>query len=203
MFEQWSSNSKRDLLLLRQIAKNGSSVPKFRYETRQFPSLDVCADVNEDHLELQIVRVVNAKLPSGWQPSDGNIFVKYDFAFPHESHQSGKTKLVAGTNSPEFNEKILLSIKRQSKQLMRVIRRNCLKFEVYQKGGFLRSDRLLGTADCKLPILEQKAHLHESVDLMEGRRAAGGKIEFMIRIREPLGEKKLNLQSEKWLILET
>uniref|UniRef100_A0A183U8N5 CUT domain-containing protein n=1 Tax=Toxocara canis TaxID=6265 RepID=A0A183U8N5_TOXCA len=29
LFEQWSSNSKRDLLLLRQIAKNGSSVPKF------------------------------------------------------------------------------------------------------------------------------------------------------------------------------
>uniref|UniRef100_A0A9J2PQA3 C2 domain-containing protein n=1 Tax=Ascaris lumbricoides TaxID=6252 RepID=A0A9J2PQA3_ASCLU len=203
LFEQWSSNSKRDLILLRQVAKNGSSVPRFHYETRQFPSVDVCADINEDHLELQIVRVVNAKLPSGWQPSDGNIFVKYEFAFPHESHQSGKTKLVAGTNSPEFNEKVLLSIKRQSKQLLRVVKRNCLKFEVYQKGGFLRSDKLLGTADCKLALLEEKAHIHESVDLMEGRRPAGGKIEFKIRIREPLGEKKLSLQNEKWLILDT
>uniref|UniRef100_A0A915BT43 C2 domain-containing protein n=1 Tax=Parascaris univalens TaxID=6257 RepID=A0A915BT43_PARUN len=203
LFEQWSSNSKRDLILLRQVAKNGSSVPRFHYETRQFPSVDVCADINEEHLELQIVRVVNAKLPSGWQPSDGNIFVKYEFAFPHESHQSGKTKLVAGTNSPEFSEIILLSIKRQSKQLLRVVKRNCLKFEVYQKGGFLRSDKLLGTADCKLALLEEKAHIHECVDLMEGRRPAGGKIEFKVRIREPLGEKKLSLQNEKWLVLDT
>ena len=37
---------------------------------------------------------------SGWKPSDGNIFVRYEFAFPHDEHQSGKTKVIAGTTSP-------------------------------------------------------------------------------------------------------
>lgn len=36
----------------------------------------------------------------GWQPCDGNIFVKYDFSFPHDNHQVGKTKVVYGSNSP-------------------------------------------------------------------------------------------------------
>ncbi|VDN45681.1 unnamed protein product [Gongylonema pulchrum] len=66
-----------------------------------------------------------------------------------------------------------------------------------------RSDMLVGTADCKLSDLEEKAHIHECVDLMEGRKQAGGKLEYRVRIREPLGEKKLNLKQEKWLLLET
>uniref|UniRef100_A0A0N5AWX2 C2 domain-containing protein n=1 Tax=Syphacia muris TaxID=451379 RepID=A0A0N5AWX2_9BILA len=224
-FEELFRETKMDLLYLRQLAKTNSTVPKFRYEIRDFPSMQLCADVSEDHLELSVVRVMDAKLPSGWRasllcfapymrhgrirhnevpswkPSDGNIFVKFEFAFPHSAHQSGKTKIVAGTNSPDFCETVLLGINRKSKQLLRTIKRNCLKFEVYQKGGFLRSDRLLGVADCKLALLETKAQIHEAVELMEGRRLAGGKIEYKVRIREPLGEKKLSLVQEKWLVL--
>lgn len=202
-FEKWSSDSKKDLILLRQMAKGGSSLPKVKFETRVFPSVDVCPEINEDHLELRIMRVLNVKMPSGWKPSDGNIFVRYEFTFPHDSHQNGKTKIIYGTNSPDFNEKFLLNINRKSKQLQRVIRRNCIKFEVYQKGGFLRSDRLLGSADCKLIALEAKARLHESVDLLEGRKPTGGKLEYEVRVREPLGETKLNFAEEKWLVLES
>lgn len=53
-------------------------------------------------------------------------------------------------------------------------------FQVYQKGGFLRSDKLIGTADCKLSDLEEKAQIHESVDLMEGRKQVGGKLEYRV-----------------------
>lgn len=53
-------------------------------------------------------------------------------------------------------------------------------FQVYQKGGFLRSDKLLGTSDCKLVVLEEKTEIHESVSLMDGRKPAGGKIEYKV-----------------------
>ncbi|VDN19264.1 unnamed protein product [Gongylonema pulchrum] len=111
LFETWSSVSKRDLILLRELAKRG------------------------------------------WKPSHGYLYVKYNFSFPHDAHQIGKTKVIDATNSPVYNEKFLLTINRKMRQLQRVIKRNCLKFEV--------------------------------------------------RIREPLGEKKLNLKQEKWLLLET
>ncbi|MFH4976728.1 hypothetical protein AB6A40_003437 [Gnathostoma spinigerum] len=65
LFEQWALNSKKDLLTIRDCAKRKASIPRFRYETRQFPSVDVCVDVPDDVLELNIIRVINAKLPTG------------------------------------------------------------------------------------------------------------------------------------------
>ncbi|KAM3720361.1 Coiled-coil and C2 domain-containing protein 1-like [Dirofilaria immitis] len=202
MFETWSAISKRDLILLREFAKRGAAVPQFRYETRNIPSVEVCMEVDEHHIELTIIKVTDAKLPAGWKSSDGYLFVKYNFAFPHDAHQTGRTKVIPATNSPEYNQKFLLTINRKTKQLQRIIKRNCLKFEIYQKGNFLRSDRLIATADCKLVDLEEKALIHENVNLMEGRKQAGGKLNYQIRIREPLGGKKLSIMQKKWLILE-
>ncbi|KAL3998521.1 hypothetical protein ACH3XW_15385 [Acanthocheilonema viteae] len=202
MFETWSSVSKRDLILLRELAKRGAAVPQFRYETRNIPSAEICFEIDENHIELTIIKITEAKLPAGWKSSDGYLFVKYNFAFPHDAHQTGKTKVIASTNSPEYNQKFLLTINRKTKQLQRVIKRNCLKFEIYQKGGFLRSDKLIATADCKLIDLEEKVHIHESIDLMEGRKKTGGKLNYRVRIREPLGGKKLSIRQKKWLILE-
>ncbi|CAG9534501.1 unnamed protein product [Cercopithifilaria johnstoni] len=202
MFETLSAISKRDLILLRELAKRGAAVPQFRYETRDIPLVEVCFEVDENHIELTIIKVTEAKLPAGWKSSDGYLFVKYNFAFPHDAHQTGKTKVIASTNSPEYNQKFLLTINRKTKQLQRVIKRNCLKFEIYQKGGFLRSDKLIATADCKLIDLEEKVHINESVDLMEGRKQTGGKLNYQLRIREPLNGKKLSITQKKWLILE-
>ncbi|VDM97619.1 unnamed protein product [Thelazia callipaeda] len=203
MFEAWSTVSKRDLILLRELANRGAVIPKFRYETRDIPSVEVHMEIDENIMELTIMRVTDARLPAGWKPSDGYLFVKYNFSFPHDAHQIGKTKVVAATNSPEYNQQFLLTINRKMKQLQRVVRRNCLKFEIYHKGGFLRSDKLIATADCKLNALEEKACIQKSIDLMEGRKQTGGKLLYMIRIREPLGDKKLTLEQKKWLILES
>ncbi|VDO40173.1 unnamed protein product, partial [Onchocerca flexuosa] len=82
------------------------------------------------------------------------------------------------------------------------IRQKIPSFQIYQKGGFLRSDKLIATADCKLIDLEEKVHVHESIDLMEGRKQTGGKLNYRIRIREPLNGKKLSITQKKWLILE-
>ncbi|VDO28433.1 unnamed protein product [Onchocerca flexuosa] len=100
MFETWSAISKRDLILLRELAKRGATVPQFRYETRNIPSVEVCMEVDENHIELTIIKVIDAKLPTGWKSSDGYLFVKYNFAFPHDAHQTGRTKVISATNSP-------------------------------------------------------------------------------------------------------
>ncbi|KAK6106266.1 hypothetical protein QQG55_23535 [Brugia pahangi] len=202
MLETWSAISKRDLMLLREVMKRGATVPQFRYETRNMPSVEVCFEVDENHIELTIMKIIEAKLPAGWKASDGYLFVKYNFSFPHDAHQTGRTKVIAATNSPEYNQKFLLTINRKTKQLQRVIKRNCLKFEIYQKGGFLRSDKLIATADCKLIDLEEKVYIHESIDLMDGRKQTGGKLIYQVRVREPLSGKKLLMMQKKWLILE-
>uniref|UniRef100_A0A915Q632 C2 domain-containing protein n=1 Tax=Setaria digitata TaxID=48799 RepID=A0A915Q632_9BILA len=201
LFEAWSAISKRDLILLRELAKRDAAVPQFRYETRSIPSVEVCLDVDKHNIELTIIKITDAKLPAGWKSSDGYLFVKFDFAFPHDAHQTGRTKVIAATNSPEYNQKFLLTISRKTKQLLRVIKRNCLKFEIYQKGGFLRSDKLIATADCKLSGLEEKVYIRESLNLMEGRKQAGGKLNYQVRIREPLNGKMLSVTQKKWLML--
>lgn len=53
-----------------------------------------------DDLELNIVRGLLLKLPAGYEPKDADIFVKYEFGFPKEAPQTGKTASIKGTNSP-------------------------------------------------------------------------------------------------------
>ena len=51
-----------------------------------------------------------------------------------------------------------------------------LQVEVWLKGGFLRSDSLLGTAQIKIQTLETSCDLHDSFALMDGRKAVGGQV---------------------------
>lgn len=74
--------------------------------------------------------------------------------------------------------------------------------QVFQKGSFLRSDKLLGTAEWKVDALEGKAEMEESLPLKDGRKAVGGLITLKVRIREPLGDTKLTNLTQKWLILD-
>jgi hypothetical protein len=105
--------------------------------------MDICPDIPEDELELTIARVIQAKMPSGYEETDACIFVRYEFAFPVESPQSGKTKIVNATSSPGiiisikvivlvFSEKFSLRIDRKARPLLRVIKRHGIKFEVYR-----------------------------------------------------------------------
>lgn len=41
------------------------------------------------------------------------------------------------------------------------------------------------------------------VDVEKGRKAVGGKIEVLLKIREPFEDKDTEVVKEKWLVLET
>ncbi|VDM56444.1 unnamed protein product [Angiostrongylus costaricensis] len=103
LFEDWAKVSKQDLLLVREVAKQGLKLPKFHYESRHIPCADLFPDLAEDVLELSIIRCRDVPLPSGYEPNDANLFVKFVFPYPSDANQSGKTKYVPGTQNPESN----------------------------------------------------------------------------------------------------
>ncbi|EFP02876.1 hypothetical protein CRE_28242 [Caenorhabditis remanei] len=206
LFESWGKTAKQDLLLVREVAKRGLNLPKFHYETRQIPSADLFPDLAEDVIELTIISCRDVPLPSGYEIHHANLFTKYIFPpVVSDQPQVGKTKLIAGTTSPQFSESVMLNIgsgKSRNNKLQRVFKRGGLKFEVYQKGGFMRSDKLLGTCEWKLEKLEHSAEMEESLPLKDGRKAVGGLLSAKLRIREPIGDAKAQSISQKWLVLD-
>ncbi len=83
------------------------------------------------------------------------------------------------SSSVEFKERCIIRISPKARQFSRVIKRHGIKFEVVQEGGFWRSGKPLGSCELKLVDLESKATIHQSLELMEGRRACGGKVEVI------------------------
>ena len=86
-------------------------------------------------------------LPSGYEASHANIFIRYTFPYPTESPQVGKSKSVSGTTSPgqflnncikllnvtELDETVMFQIgskKARGSKLCRVLKRAPLKLEV-------------------------------------------------------------------------
>lgn len=44
--------------------------------------------------------------------------------------------------------------------------------------------------------------MEESLPLKEGRKAVGGLLTLRVRVREPLGDAKLQITTQKWIILD-
>lgn len=73
-----------------------------------------------------------------------------------------------------FNESFQLKINRKSRQLQRVCQRASIKLAVYQKGGFLRSDKFCGEADVQFGAIIDQATIHVEQDLLDRRKKTGG-----------------------------
>jgi coiled-coil and C2 domain-containing protein 1 len=68
--------------------------------------------------------------------------------------------------------------------------------------GFFRGDTLIGTATVKLQQLETQCELHDSFDLLEGRKKVGGKLEVRFRLRHPIVSQQVEQVHEKWLVID-
>uniref|UniRef100_A0A8C6YG89 Coiled-coil and C2 domain containing 1A n=1 Tax=Naja naja TaxID=35670 RepID=A0A8C6YG89_NAJNA len=84
----------------------------------------------------------------------------------------------------------------------RAIQSKGIKFEVAHKGGLFKNDRVVGTAQLKLEALETKCELREILELLDGRRPTGGRLEVIVRLREPLTSQQLETTTEKWLVID-
>ncbi|XP_078541684.1 coiled-coil and C2 domain-containing protein 1A isoform X1 [Lissotriton helveticus] len=202
-FEKMAADGKKNIEILKQAHAKGFPLPKFHYEERTFSIVKIFPDLNTNDMVLIVVKGINLPAPPGSSPNDLDSYVRFEFPYPNmEEAQRDKTNVIKNTNGPVFKEQFKLSINRGHRGLKRAIQAKGIKFEVIHKGGLFKQDRTLGTAQLKLDALETHCEIREIIELLDGRRPTGGKLEVIVRIREPLTSQQLDKVTEKWLVIE-
>jgi len=199
-FEQMTVHAKKDLDSVRFAFKRGDPVPKFHYETRAFSRVVCNTDLTDNDLELVIVAGINYTNKNQKEAPD--TYVRWEFPFPRDAPTSDRSGVVKSSTNPEYDSNHKLIINPRDKGFQRILKRGNLKVEVWTKGGFLRSDILLGTATVKLSPLETRCEIHDSFDLYDGRKPVGGKVEVRMRIRNGVIAKQIEQKQEKWLVVK-
>uniref|UniRef100_A0A182MYA9 Coiled-coil and C2 domain-containing protein 1-like n=1 Tax=Anopheles dirus TaxID=7168 RepID=A0A182MYA9_9DIPT len=199
-FENLALNVQKDLDLVRLGHRQGLPLPKFHYEKLQFNVVKCHTDLSDNEVEICVVRGINYNVPN---PKDVDTYVKFEFPYPQEDPLKGRTNLVKDTHSPEYNYQQTFEIQRSQRNCQRIFKRHAVKCEVYSKGGFLRSDVLIGTVTVKLQPLETQIEIHDSFPLMDGRRTVGGKLEVKIRVRNPILTKQIEQINERWVVFDS
>uniref|UniRef100_A0A7N6BPP4 Coiled-coil and C2 domain-containing protein 1B n=1 Tax=Anabas testudineus TaxID=64144 RepID=A0A7N6BPP4_ANATE len=192
----------QNIEILKNAHAKGQPVPKCHTEERTFNSIK--SETNDFILNVSNVCVLTpTSLPSGVSPNDLDASVKFEFPFPSaEEAQRDKTSTVKGTNSPDFKEQFKLNINRNHRSFKRVVQSKGIKFEIIHKGGLFKTDKLVGSAQLKLEALENHCEMREIIEVMDGRKATGGKLEVKVKIREPVSGAEIQPVTEKWLILK-
>lgn len=199
-FENLALSVQKDIDILKIARRNKLAVPKFHYEKKSFNIVKCNTDLTENELEINVIRGISYVVSN---PKDVDTYVKVEFPYPQETPFKTKTQLIRDSDSPDYNEKFVADIQPKARNCQRVFKRHAVKFEVYSKGGFFRSDTLIGVATVKLQPLETTCEIHDSFDIMDGRKANGGKLEVKIRIKNPILTKQIEHTEEKWLILDS
>ncbi|XP_060037827.1 coiled-coil and C2 domain-containing protein 1A isoform X3 [Erinaceus europaeus] len=202
-FEKLAEDCKRSMDSLKQAFSRGLPSPHVRFEQRTFSVIKIFPDLSANDMVLFILKAVNLSTPPGLSPGDLDVFVRFDFPYPNvEEAQKDKTSVIKGTDSPEFKEQFKLCINRAHRGFRRAVQIKGLKFEVIHKGGLFKTDRVLGTAQLKLDSLETSCEVREVLEVLDGRRPTGGRLEVMVRIREPLTAQQLETVTERWMVVD-
>ncbi|XP_006928549.2 coiled-coil and C2 domain-containing protein 1A isoform X3 [Felis catus] len=202
-FEKLAEDCKRSMEILKQAFARGLPTPTARFEQRTFSVIKIFPDLSSNDMLLFVGKGVNLPTPPGLSPSDLDVFVRFDFPYPNvEEAQKDKTSVIKNTDSPEFKEQFKLCINRSHRGFRRAIQTKGIKFEVVHKGGLFKTDRVLGTAQLKLDALETACEVREILEVLDGRRPTGGRLEVMVRIREPLTAQQLETTTERWLVID-
>ncbi|XP_015682975.1 coiled-coil and C2 domain-containing protein 1A [Protobothrops mucrosquamatus] len=202
-FEKMAEDCKKDMEILKQAHAKGLPLPKYHYEQRTHSVIKIFPELNSNDMILSIVKGINLPAPPGISPDDLDAFVRFEFPYPNvEEAQKDKTSVIKNSNCPEFQEKFKLYINRSHRGFKRAIQSKGIKFEVVHKGGLFKNDRVVGTAQLKLEALETKCELREILELLDGRRPTGGRLEVIVRLREPLTSQQLETTTEKWLVID-
>ncbi|NXK03488.1 C2D1B protein, partial [Herpetotheres cachinnans] len=202
-FEKLAQGCKKDMDILQLARAQGMDPPSHHFEERTFKMIRIFSELNSTEMHLLIVRGINLPAPPGVSPRDLDAFVKFEFQYPSaEQPQKSKTPVINNNNSPEYNQLFKLNINRNHRGFRRAIRSKGIKFEVFHKGSFFRSDKQVGTAHLKLDKLESECEVREIIEIFDGRKPTGGKLEVKVRLREPLSGQDLQTITENWLVLE-
>ncbi|KAM9845265.1 coiled-coil and C2 domain-containing protein 1B isoform 2-T2 [Aulostomus maculatus] len=202
-FEKMAESCKKSLEVLKLSQARGLPPPKHHFEERSFHTVRIFPELSSTEMVVVIVKGMNLPAPSGIQTNDLDAYVKFDFPYPtSEQPQRHKTAVIKNTNSPEYNQSFTLSINRNHRGFRRVVTSKGLKLELLHKGGFLRSDKPIGAAHVKLEKLESQSEIREIVEVMDGRKPTGGRVEVRVRLREPLSGQDMQTSTERWLVID-
>ncbi|KAJ3614558.1 hypothetical protein NHX12_018130 [Muraenolepis orangiensis] len=202
-FERLSDECMKSIDMVKNAHAKGQPVPKARQEERTFNVVKVNPNLTLNEMKLFVIRGINLPTPSGVSSSELDSSVKFEFLFPSaEEAQRDRTATVKSTNSPEFKEQFMLNISRGQRAFKRVVQTKGIKFEILHKGGLFKTDKVVGSAQLKLEALENHCEIREIVEVLDGRKSTGGKLEVSVMIREPLSGAQLQPVVEKWLVLE-
>ncbi|XP_078264661.1 coiled-coil and C2 domain-containing protein 1B [Rhinoraja longicauda] len=202
-FEKMAGDCKKNLEIFKLGQAQGLDPPKYRFEERTFKIVRIFSDISSTEMLVIIIKGINLPAPSGVAAHDLDAFVKFEFQYPSaEQAQRNKTMVIKNTNCPEYNERFMLNINRNHRGFKRIIQTKGIKFEVFHKGGFFRSDKPVGTTRLKLDKLETECEVREIMEIFDGRKSTGGRLEVKVRIREPLHSQDMQTITEKWLIMD-
>ncbi|ELW65459.1 Coiled-coil and C2 domain-containing protein 1B [Tupaia chinensis] len=192
-FEKLAQDRKKQLEILQLAQAQGLDPPGHHFELKTFQTVrcqslretvapckagkswelmlgtgageEIFSELNSTEMHLIIVRGMNLPAPPGVTPDDLDAFVRFEFHYPNSDQaQKSKTAVVKNTNSPEFDQLFKLNINRNHRGFKRVIQSKGIKFEIFHKGSFFRSDKLVGTAHLKLERLENECEIREIVE---------------------------------------
>uniref|UniRef100_A0A8C1MXW2 Coiled-coil and C2 domain containing 1A n=1 Tax=Cyprinus carpio TaxID=7962 RepID=A0A8C1MXW2_CYPCA len=178
-FEKLAEECMSNIEVLKKAHAKGSSVPKFHTEERTFNSVKIFPNLTSNDMVLTIVKGINLPAPPGVVALADSLCV-----------------------FSEFKEEFKLNIKRDHRGFKRVVQAKGIKFEVIHKGGLFKTDKVVGSAQLKLEALENQCEIREIIDVLDGRKATGGKLEVLVKIREPLAGVQLQPVMEKWLVID-
>nr|XP_044995189.1 coiled-coil and C2 domain-containing protein 1B [Jaculus jaculus] len=202
-FEKLAQDRKKQLQILQLAQAQGLDPPSHHFEVKTFQTVRIFSELNSTEMHLIIVRGMNLPAPPGVTPDDLDAFVRFEFHYPNSDQaQKSKTAVVKNTNSPEFDQVFKLNINRNHRGFRRVIQSKGMKFEILHKGSFFRSDKLVGTAHLRLERLEKECEIREILEVLDGRKPTGGKLEVRVRLREPLSGQDVQMVTENWLVLD-
>lgn len=172
--------------------------PEYRIEVLKKQEVVSNSDLAMEHLEFNIIRCIDVRLPRGY--TSLSLYVYSVFQYPPSSAIKLRTPTVKGDVSHQFNYKMKVWIDRKP-SFLRFVKAKKIVFEVYHQRGFLWRDLLIGRAEWKPEALLRQCTVHAIVDIVEGRKNVVGKLEFEVRIREPLMGRQIKLTEEKYLIV--
>lgn len=202
-FEKMAESCKKSLEVLKLSQSKRLDPPKHHFEERTYHTVRIFPELSSTEMVVVVVRGMNLPAPSGIATNDLDAFVKFDFPYPStEQPQKHRTAVVKNNNSPEFNQTFTLNINRNHRGFRRQVQSKGIKLELLHKGGFLRSDKPIGTAHIKLEKLETESEVREIAEVIDGRKPTGGRVEVRVRLREPLSGQDLQTTTERWLVLD-
>ncbi|KAL7754268.1 hypothetical protein RI367_000249 [Sorochytrium milnesiophthora] len=203
----------RDTLLSLQRQHPGSSsgtaLPQVRYQDVQYQVENAFADVPVNELQVTMVRAMGlyAKEVAA---NDICSFVSWDLGgYPETGEGRGDTDVVRNAMNPEYNATKNIRIER-NRALQRHFERKKATLEVFHRGGgilgfgLLAKNISLGKVIVKLDTLLTKSEINQVADLLDAnRRPTGGKIEFRIRLRQPLMRQDIETRNERWAFVDS